>query len=57
MGGFVVGRKASAMRFDDGARNGEAKSHAGLLGREKAVKEVVEMVRLDAGAAVFKRAA
>jgi hypothetical protein len=45
------------MRFDDGARNGQAQSHAGLLGRKKAVKEMTEMLRLDAGAAVFESAA
>jgi hypothetical protein len=45
------------MRFDDGTRNGQAKSHAGLFGRKKAVKEPIEMLRLDAGAAVLERAA
>ena len=57
VGRFIVGSNVSTMRFDDGARNGQAQSHAGVLGREKAVKELIEMLRLDAGAAVFESAA
>src|SRR4029079_1245215 len=54
---FMVGSNVPAMRFDDGARNGQPQSDAAVLGREKAVKQVLEMLRLDAGAAVFERAA
>src|ERR1700730_14851012 len=57
MGRFIVGSNVSTMRFDDGARNPQAQSHAGVLGREKAVKEVIEMLRLDAGTAVVESAA
>ena len=57
MGRFIVGSDASTMRFDDGARNGQAQSHARVLGREKAVEEVIEMGRIDAGPAVLERAA
>jgi hypothetical protein len=57
VGRFIVGSNVSTMRFDDGARNGQAQSQAGDLGREKTVKEVIEMLRLDAGAAVFESAA
>ena len=32
-----------------GARNAQAQSYADILGREKAVKEMIEMLRLDAG--------
>ena len=40
-----------------GARNAQAQSYADILGREKAVKEMIEMFRLDARAAVFESAA
>jgi hypothetical protein len=44
------------MRFNDGAANGQAQSHPSALGREKAIKEMIEILRLDAGAAVFESA-
>ena len=53
---FIVASNVTAMRLDDRARNGEAQSHTSILGREKAVKEVIEMLRLDAGAAIFESA-
>src|ERR1700738_3437707 len=39
MGRFIVGSNVSTMPFADGARDGQAEPHAGVLGREKAVKE------------------
>jgi hypothetical protein len=45
------------MRFNDGAGNGQAQSHAGILSCEEAIKEMFEMLWLDAGAAVIERAA
>ena len=44
------------MRFDNGAADRQTQPHTGVLGGEEAVEQVVEMLRLDAGAAVFKRA-
>ena len=57
MGRFVVGSNVSTMRFNDGTRNAQAQSHARVLGREETVEELIEMLRLDAGAAVFEGAA
>jgi hypothetical protein len=45
------------MCFDDGAAKGQAQSHPGVLGCEEAITEIIEMLRLDAGAAVFESAA
>jgi hypothetical protein len=45
------------MRFNYGAGDGEAQSHSSVLGCEEAIKEMIEMLRLDARAAVFETAA
>jgi len=56
-GRVIVGPNVTTMRFDDGAAKGQAQSHPGVLGCEEAIKEKIEMLRLDAGAAVFESAA
>src|SRR3954451_24280781 len=53
----ILGFKLSTKRFNDGAGNGQTQSHAGILGCEEAIKEMFEMLWLDAGAAVIERAA
>jgi hypothetical protein len=52
----IVGSNASAMRFNNGTGNGQTKSHPRALGCEETVKEMIEMLRLDARAAVFESA-
>ena len=56
-GGLVVRPDLSAMRFDDGSGNGKSHAHAAVVGREKTLKELREMIRLDARTAIFQRAA
>ena len=56
-GGLVVRPDLSAMRFDDGSGNGKSHPHATVVGREKTLKELREMIRLDARTAIFQRAA
>src|SRR3954469_17432996 len=56
-GRLVVRPDLSAMRFDDGAGDGKSHAHAAIIGREKTLKELREMIRLDARTAVFQRAA
>jgi hypothetical protein len=56
-GRLVVCLDLSAMRFDDGSGNGKSHPHATVVGREKTLKELREMIRLDARTAIFQRAA
>src|SRR3954452_16184269 len=56
-GRLVVRLDLSAMRFDDGSGNGKSHAHAAVVGREKTLKELREMIRLDARTAIFQRAA
>src|SRR6476660_6506984 len=53
---FVVRPDLSAMRFDDGSGNRQSHTHATVVGREKALKELREMIRFDAGTAIFQHA-
>jgi hypothetical protein len=54
---LIVGANVSTMRFNDRAGNRQTKSHPGVLGREKAIEEMIEVLWLDARAAVFEGAA
>src|ERR1700754_4853518 len=43
-GGLVVRPDLSTMRFDDGSGNGKSHAHAAVVGREKTLKELREMI-------------
>src|SRR5262249_46813477 len=46
-----------AMGLDDRLTNGQAHAHPALLGREKAIEQLRQMIGLDAGTAVLDAAA
>jgi hypothetical protein len=56
-GRFVVGSNDPIMRFNDRLSDRQAQSHAGLLGRKKAVEQTRQMLSVDAGAAILDEAA
>jgi hypothetical protein len=42
------------MGFDDGLANCQTYAHAGVFGREEAIKKTREMLRIDTRAAVLR---
>src|ERR1700716_1597660 len=50
-GRIVIGSNASIVRFNDRLSDRQAQTHAALLGRKEAVKQMRQMLRVDARAA------
>ena len=56
-GRFVVGSNDPIVCFNDRPGDRQAQAHAGFFGRKEAVEQTRQMLRVDAGAAVFDDAA
>src|SRR3954447_10989762 len=56
-GRLAVGPNDPVVRFDDRPGDRQAQTHAALLGRKETVEQTRQVLRIDAGAAVFDDAA